>query len=295
VHAAVSAALRERSGQRRLRIRIVSVPSRYLAGEETALIRYLDGGPLKPTFTPPRPSERGVRRRPTLVQNVETLAHLALVARHGSEWFRAVGGPTAPGTLLVTLAGAVERPGVIEVAGGTRLAEVLALGAGAAGQPASVLVGGYFGAWLPADEALALALDGSELDRHGAALGAGVIAVVPDSACGVAELSRVMSWLANESAHQCGPCAHGLPAIADELALVAVGRAGAGALERVTRWASLVRGRGGCSHPDGAVRLLTSALRTLEPGLLDHARYGRCPACSRRPLLATPRPEPLAA
>jgi NADH:ubiquinone oxidoreductase subunit F (NADH-binding) len=271
------------------------VPSRYLAGEETALVRHLDGGPLKPTFTPPRPSDRGVGRRPTLVQNVETLAHLALVVRHGPAWFRSAGTPTAPGTMLVTLTGAVRRPGVVEVAGGTRLEDVLARAGGPAEDLAGVLVGGYFGAWLPAGVALGLALDTAELGPHGAAPGAGVVVAVPASACGVAELARVTAWLAGQSAHQCGPCANGLPAIAAELARVAAGRAGPGALERILRWAQLVNRRGACGHPDGVARLVTSALRTLEPELRDHERHGRCAACGRPALLATPEWEAIAA
>ena len=293
VQQAVGAAIRERDG--RLRVRVVAVPPRYLAGEETALVRHLDGGPLKPTFTPPRPSDRGVGRRPTLVQNVETLAHLALVARHGHAWYRSVGTANAPGTMLVTLGGAVRRRGVVELPGGTRLADALECGGGAAEDLSGLVVGGYFGAWLPAEAALGLSLDGTDLARHGAALGAGVVVAVPVSACGVAELARVVAWLAGQSAHQCGPCSNGLPAIAGELARVATGRAGLGALERVERWARLVDRRGACGHPDGVARLVRSALRTLEPDLRDHERHGRCSDCSRPALLAAPVWEPIAA
>jgi NADH:ubiquinone oxidoreductase subunit F (NADH-binding) len=294
VHAAVSDAVRERDW-RRLGVRVAAVPSRYLAGEETALVRHLDGGPLKPTFTPPRPFERGVGRRPTLVQNVETLAHLALVARHGPSWFREVGWPTSPGTMLLTLAGAVDRPGVVEVPGGTLLRDALALGGIEGRDIASVVVGGYFGAWLRAPDALSVALDERELTHHGAAVGAGVVVALPASACGVAELARVISWLAGQSARQCGPCANALPAIAGELERIATGRAEAGARGRVVRWAGMVRSRGACRHPDGAVRLVASALRTLDAELRDHERHGPCDACARPPVLATPTPEVLAA
>jgi NADH:ubiquinone oxidoreductase subunit F (NADH-binding) len=291
---ALREAIRERGGQRRRRVRIAAVASRYLAGEETALVHHLNGGPLKPTFTPPRPFERGVGRQPTLVQNVETLAHLALVARHGPSWFREAGRPTSPGTMLLTLSGAVRSPGVVEVPGGTTVGDALAL-AGLREPVASVVVGGYFGAWLSAPSALSLALDESELTHHGAAVGAGVVVAVPESACGVAELARVMSWMAAQSAHQCGPCSNGLPAIAEVLELMAAGRAGPGARERMRRWAGMVRARGACRHPDGAVRLLQSALRTLDADLRDHERHGPCDACSRPPLLLTPKREALAA
>jgi NADH:ubiquinone oxidoreductase subunit F (NADH-binding) len=295
VRGAVEDAVRERSDWGRLRVRTVPVPPRYVAGEETALIRYLDGGPLKPTFTPPRPYERGVGRRPTLVQNVETLAHLALVTRHGPRWFRQAGRHTSPGTMLVTLSGAVSFPGVIEVPGGTTLADALAFGDGPSEELGSIVVGGYFGAWLPAPSALGLALDERELGHHGAAVGAGVVVAMPESSCGVAELARVVSWLAGQSARQCGPCANGLPAIAGVLNRMAAGRAEKGSRAQLARWAGMVRNRGACRHPDGVVRLLTSALRTLDADLRDHELHGPCDACVRPPLLATPTPEALAA
>ena len=129
-------------------IRLVATPSSYLAGEESALVRFLNGGPPKPTFVPPRPFERGVARRPTLVQNVETLSHLALIARHGPEWFREAGTPREPGTALVTLSGAVAEPGVYEIGFGTSLRDLLGAAGGATAPVRAVLLGGYFGSWL---------------------------------------------------------------------------------------------------------------------------------------------------
>jgi NADH:ubiquinone oxidoreductase subunit F (NADH-binding) len=94
-------------------VEVVEVPERYVASQETALVRFLGGGPALPTTSPPRPAERGVACRPTFVANVETLARIALVARHG---------PTTPPTMLLTVGGAVTRPGVVEVPTGTPLA-----------------------------------------------------------------------------------------------------------------------------------------------------------------------------
>ena len=71
------------------------MPSHYVAGQETALVSHLNGGPALPTFTPPMPFEQGVGARPTLINNAETLAHLALIARHGAPWFRQLGTPYA--------------------------------------------------------------------------------------------------------------------------------------------------------------------------------------------------------
>ena len=102
-----------------VRVRVTGVPGRYVASEQSSIVQYLNGGPAKPTFAPPRPHERGVRGLPTLVNNVETLAHLALIARYGDRWFRSAGLPAAPGSMLVTVSGAVCRPGVYEIELGT--------------------------------------------------------------------------------------------------------------------------------------------------------------------------------
>ena len=121
-------------------------------------MHWLNGGDAKPTFTPPRPFEQGVARRPTLVDNVETLAHLALIARvGGAHWADA-------STTLVTVSGAVERPGVYEVPTGISLDAVLRNARQR--PPVGVLVGGYFGTWLTPDRSGATrALDAGIVSR----------------------------------------------------------------------------------------------------------------------------------
>ena len=282
-NAAVSRALAERRDADLVRVQIV--PDAYLAGEETALIRSLNGGPLKPTLTPPRPDQRGLGRHPTLVSNAETLAHVALIARHGARWFRELGTAAHPGSALVTVGGAVERPAVYEIALGTPLAHVLAM----AGEPdparGAVLVGGYYGAWLAPGAAAGARLDNGSLREHGAALGAGVIAVLPEEACPVAEVARVVGWMAGESAGQCGPCVHGLAAIAGALASLVEGTPDPFVLGRLERWSDQVQGRGACHHPDGVVRFLRSALAVFSLDFEDHQRHGPCDGCKRARVL----------
>lgn len=286
VEAAV--AERRRHGlDRSVLLRVVAVPERFVAGEETALVRFLDGGPAKPTFGV-RPFERGVGGAPTLVQNVETLAHLALIARFGPGWFRSVGTDEEPGTLLVTLSGAVRAPGVYEVATGTRLDALVAQAGGPAAQPGAVLVGGYFGSWVPAAPALASPVSHAGLLPHGAAPGAGAIVLLPAAACGIAETARVARWLAGESAGQCGPCVHGLAAIAGDLEDVASGRGGRDALARLERRLGIVPGRGACRHPDGAVRFVASALRVFAGELERHVHRRGCSAATPGHVLPLP-------
>jgi NADH:ubiquinone oxidoreductase subunit F (NADH-binding) len=281
---ALSTAVRERGETKT--VTVTPVPDAYLAGEETALIRHLDGGPLKPTTTPPLPFERGLRRRPTLVQNPETLAHLALILRHGPEWFREAGTLGHPGTALVTLGGAVAQPGVHEIALGTPLQTLIDTAGGLTDEIIGILVGGYHGCWIPAAALRDVTLDDEGLAWYGASLAAGVIVVLGAAACPVREVTQIMSWLESESAHQCGPCSNGLPAIANELQAIASGRDDGHSLARVERWAGLIVRRGACRLPDGAARFLRSALDVFAPEFERHARRGPCHACARTTTLA---------
>jgi NADH:ubiquinone oxidoreductase subunit F (NADH-binding) len=269
-------------------LRAVTVPDGFVSGEETALVRYLDGGPALPAFVPPRPFERGVGGAPTLVQNVETLAHLALIARFGPGWFRSVGTTAEPGSALVTLSGAVRDPGVYEVALGTPVRQLLERAGGATAELGALLVGGYFGTWVAAADALAAQLSASGLAPLGAAPGAGAIVALPSSSCGVRETARVARWLAAESAKQCGPCVHGLDAVASDLEELARGRGGAAARDSLERRLGLVEGRGACRHPDGAVRFVASALQIFAAEVELHVR-GRCSGRAAQAVLPLPR------
>ena len=260
-------ALQERRDDIASRSRLV--PDGFVTGEETALLQALAGGPARPTTKPPYPFERGLRGAPTLVQNVETLAHLALVTRFGAKWFRSVGTPDAPGTALVTLNGAVARRGVYEIAFGSTLGELVRRAGGFTADLAGVLVGGYFGAWLTPNGAESLRLTPDML-------GAGAIVALPRDTCGLGECARVVRYLAGESAGQCGPCVHGLPAIAGALERLAEGDGEA--VEQLRRWTSQVRRRGACRHPDGVARFVDSALDVLTDEVDRHRRR----ACRRR-------------
>ena len=128
---------RGRDDKSLVRVRLVHAKHRYVAGESSSVVRRVNGGPAKPSFSPPHPSERGVLGRPTLVQNAETIAHIGLIARHGDEWFRERGTASAPGTALVTIVGNIATPGVYEVDLGSSLVDV-ASGAGGVLSPPQV-------------------------------------------------------------------------------------------------------------------------------------------------------------
>ena len=256
-------------------VHLVPAPGGYVTGEESAVVHYLNGGQPKPTFVPPRPYQRGYRRRPTFISNAETMAQLALIARHGDRWFRELGTDADPGSALVTISGAVAAPGVYELAFGTAIRDLLA-GAGGETEPLrALLVGGYFGTWVDASSALGLRLAREDLRSVGCSLGSGVLIALGESSCGLHESARVIDYLARESAGQCGPCVHGLRAIADVVGDLAEGVAQLREKERVMRWAAEIRGRGACHHPDGAARFIESALTVFGDELISHER-GRC-------------------
>ncbi|GAY08352.1 NADH-ubiquinone oxidoreductase-F iron-sulfur binding region domain-containing protein [Pseudonocardia sp. N23] len=257
-------------------VHVVAVPARYVASEESALVQYLSGGPALPTTTPPRPAERGVGGRPTLVDNVETLADLALIAHHGPEWFRRTGTADLPGTLLVTTGGALRSPGVDEVCAGTTVRDALDLAGGPTEPVHAILSGGYGGAWLGLD-ALDTPLDHGPMRAAGSVLGVPVLLALPTRVCGLAQTAHLLDHLARESAGQCGPCTFGLPAVADDLAaLVRGGPDAPDAHSRLVRRLGVIAGRGACSHPDGAVRLTRSALRVFRSDVDDHVRGRPC-------------------
>ena len=284
---------RQQAGMDRIPIAVHELPHHYVSSEETSLVHWLNGGEAKPTTTPPRPFERGVAKRPTLIDNVETLAHVALIARYGAAWFREAGTGEATGTMLTTVTGAVSRPGVYEVEGGTSVGDVLEL---AGLQPGSeaVLIGGYFGTWHDIGLVASLPFTAAGLRGAGGSPGAGVLFALPAGTCGLSEAARIVRYLASQGAQQCGPCIFGLPAIADDLAQLAAGRPEGDPLSRMQHRFGVIPGRGACRHPDGAVRMADSALRTFAADAHAHARHRPCLSAHRgrrqTALLPVPRP-----
>jgi NADH:ubiquinone oxidoreductase subunit F (NADH-binding) len=281
------AAVAERSAARldRVPVEIIDAPPRFLAGEESALASRISGESAMPRFKPPRVFERGVAGRPTLVHNVETLAHLALIARYGPDWFRGAGTADEPGSMLCTLHQADGRRDVVETELGTPLRSLVHLGPGTQ----AVLSGGYHGAWLPAADAAQMTLSNAHLVPAGSFVGAGVLAALPADRCGIAETARVARYLALESAGQCGPCFNGLPRIAAALDEVASPQPDPRAVTDMMRWAGLVERRGACHHPDGTARFVRSALQVFREEIRVHSQ-GRCVDPARRPFLPIPAP-----
>jgi len=276
VAAAVSHAMEERLAARCAPASetLVHPPERFVAGEESALVRWIGTGQSLPSFRPDKGVSLQIGRKGALVHNAETLAHVALIARTGPEAFRARGLDEDPGTSLVTVSGAVEQPGVVEADRGTPLIEI-ANRAVPLGPSQALLVGGYGGAWVGPDH-FTTPYASLPLRAVGATAGVGVIVVLGQGVCGLTETARVAQYLAGQSAGQCGPCVYGLPAIAHDVARLARGQVDAGLAARLERRLGQVEGRGACRHPDGAVHLVRSALRVFAADVHAHLRGTPC-------------------
>lgn len=278
---AIDRARREltRAGARLPRWRSVVAPAAYVAGEASAAVNFVNGHDATPTSKPPRIHARGVDGRPTLVHNVETLANVPGIARDGAGWLRASGTPDCPGTILVTLNGAVRRRGVVEVPAGAVLADVLAdLGGGTPDDVQVVLPGGYFSGWLSAMVVWrGVTLDPASLRAAGSDLGSAAVTVIPESVCGLWQAARLLRFFADESARQCGPCTLGTAAIADALERVARGAARADDLARLRFYAErMLPGRGACGHLDGATKTARTTLDVFADEIETHLRRGGC-------------------
>jgi NADH:ubiquinone oxidoreductase subunit F (NADH-binding) len=250
-------------------IRVAVGPDRYLTGESSAVVRALSGGPALPDFRTRPSAVSGVDGHPTLVQNVETLARVAMIAR-GVE----------PASAIVTVTAGDARV-VIEVPTDASLQQVVERVSGAAGTVA-VLLGGYGGAWCRWSDLNGAILAEPELRRRGLSLGAGVLAALPPSECGLARTAEMVEYLAAQSARQCGPCVFGLRAVSDSMAaLVRGGRRSKKQAGHLSTFLAEIRGRGACGHPDGAVRMVASALDVFAEDVAAHLR-GRCAATGGR-------------
>ena len=249
---------RQQAGEPDPPVRILLAPVGYVSGEASAVIAGVRGQPVAPTFIadPARPWGDGP---PILVHNTETVARIGMVTATGADGY--------PSSSLITVAhidhGRITQRVVVEVASNDSVADALRLaGTGMDGSTTrgatttgAILLGGYAGTWHRGVDAASLPLDPAALRARGLSLGAGIIITVPDVDRVLTETIAITDYLAGESAGQCGPCQFGLPALVR-------------ALDRqrfaeIDTLAAPVAGRGGCRMPDGAVRMVTSAVDLL--------------------------------
>lgn len=274
--AAVQAALAElRAVPACIDIEVHVVEPRYVAGEETAVCRSINGGPALPMAKPPRPFESGVDGLPTLVTNVETLAHAAWIARNGADQYRMLGTDASPGTGLITLGGACRRPGVYEVPYGPTLGQLIEeCGSGLSGEMGGLLSGGWF-TGVSTAPLLDVAWCYDAMRAAGSGLGCGAVTILGSEQRIEDVAVQLARWYVEESAKQCGVCINGTAAIADTLALVSAGTADSDAIANLTRWGSSLQGRGACAFLDGAAALARSVAEITTNQPAAHSMTGK--------------------
>jgi NADH:ubiquinone oxidoreductase subunit F (NADH-binding) len=280
---------------RRLAIEIRTVQGAYMLGEETVLIKALEGKRGQPEQRPPHPAEDGLWGAPTVVQNAQTAAAAAWILRHSAPEFRKTGTAEEPGTILVDVRGPAGG-GIAEVPFGTPLADIVALAGGAtatkkgsagdagAGRPVkAVLVGGPSGGILPADH-LSTPYTYEALRAAGAHVGSGSVIVADDRAC-VVDLARVLTrFCADEACGKTIPCRIGTRRLAEMGEHLAAGTSRAGDLDLIITLADDITGSALCDHERLATLPLRSGLRYFGPEVEAHLEQGICPAGVCRPI-----------
>ena len=279
---------------RRIDVEVRTVQGAYLLGEETILIKALEGRRGQPEQRPPHPTTDGLWGMPTVVQNVQTLAAVPWILERGATAFRKIGTEDAPGTILVQVRGP-ERSGVAEVALGTPLREIANLaGAPARGRKLkAVLVGGPSGGILPPDQ-LAAPYSFETLRDIGAHVGSGSVIVADDRAC-IVDLARLLTrYCADEACGKTIPCRIGTRRLAEVGERLASGTSRGGDLDLATNLAEDIVGSGLCDHERLATLPLMSGLRYFRPEIDAHLLAGECPAGVCRPIAipADRRPAP---
>ncbi|WP_067463187.1 NADH-quinone oxidoreductase subunit NuoF family protein [Actinomadura macra] len=267
-------------GERRMPARVVRLTERFISGESGSVIRAINGEVPIPPGVKVRASDSGVDGFPTLLSNTETFAQLAVLVSLGPDLYASAGTEDEPGTTMLTVGGTK----VVEAPLGTPLRAVLER----CEVPPSpgVLVGGYHGMWLDPGAVQQAVLSRAGMRRVGGTVGAGIILPLTRGTCPLGEVTRIASYLAAQSAGQCGPCRLGLPDVVRSLNSLSDG---SGTVEDVRRAAGVGRGRGACTHPDGTARFVLSAVEAFAADIDVH-QYGA--TCGQPTFGVLPLPVP---
>jgi NADH-quinone oxidoreductase subunit F len=252
----------------------------YVAGEETAMLESMQGRPAMPRQKPPfYPTDFGLYGKPTLVNNVETLCNIPRILRNGADWFTQVGTEKCPGTMLFSLSGAVNRPGVYEMPMGTTIRRLIEeCGGGVPGERKvkAVFPGGPAFSMVTADQ-LDLPMDFDSLKKAGTGLGSAGVIVVDDTTCMVAQTLKFSNFFKTESCGQCPPCRMGTINLATLVEKVERGEGTQKDLDSLLQLCGFVKGTGYCTLVTGAAVLVQSSLRLFRHEYEEHIRLRRCP------------------
>ena len=262
-----------------LEILFTPAPPNYVAGEDTAALEVIEKKQPLPRQKPPYPATVGLFGKPTVVNNVETLANVPPIVARGAKWYRSIGTPGSPGTMIFSLGDEVSRPGIYELPFGTPLRFLIEeCGGGIRDESAikAILPGGPSSAFLPLDK-IDVTLDHDSLRAAGSSIGCGVVRLIGERACMVEETLRIAEFFAAESCGQCPACRMETNMIAAMLKKVQQGQGGTPILEQFRKVIEFNRGKGFCNliHMPGPP--VESALRLYRSDFEFHLANGHCP------------------
>lgn len=253
--------------------------SAFVCGEETALLRSCEGKRGEPTKKPPYPAVRGYLGKPTVINNVETLACIPQIVLKGAEWFQSVGTEGSKGTKVFALSGHVNNTGLFELPMGTTINQIVDIcGGGVKGgkQLKAVLVGGPSGGCIP-KELCDTDIDYESLTRSGAMMGSGGMIVLGEDACMVDIAKFFLSFSVDESCGKCTPCRIGNKRMLEILTKITEGKANEKDLDELEEIANYTKNNSLCGLGQTSPNPVLSTLRFFRDEYLEHI-HGRCPA-----------------
>jgi NADH:ubiquinone oxidoreductase subunit F (NADH-binding) len=252
----------------------------FVCGEETALIASIEGRRGTPRPRPPFPAQSGLWARPTLINNVETLASIPSIVRNGGDWYRAIGTEKSPGTKVFALAGRVVNTGLIEVPMGVKLRDIVFdIGGGIIGGAKfkAVQTGGPSGGCIPADD-LDMPVDYESLAQAGSIMGSGGMIVMDETSCMVDVAKYFMDFCKDESCGKCVPCRVGTVQLHGLLDKITRGEGEPGDLDTLERLAVMVKSTSLCGLGQSAPNPVFSTLRYFRDEYVSHIEDRVCPA-----------------
>jgi NADH-quinone oxidoreductase subunit F len=264
-----------------LEIRLFRGPDSYVTGEETAMLAVIQGLAGKPREKPPfYPTTFGLFKKPTLVNNAETLANIPIILNRGDAWFSKIGVPHCTGTMLFSVSGAVNRPGVYELPMGTPLRELIyECGQGIReGKRLKAVFPGGPSTTLLTEDHLDLSMDFDSFKKAGTALGSAGMLVFDENTCMVATVLEFSRFFAKESCGQCPPCSLGTVHMSELLERIESGDGERADLDALIQLCGIVKGKGICTVVTGASLAVQSTLKYFFDEYESHLAGKACDA-----------------
>ena len=259
----------------------------FVCGEETALIHSIEGRRGTPRTRPPFPAVKGLWERPTVINNVKTLASVPVIITRGADWFASIGTKSSKGTAVFALTGKIANSGLVEVEMGTPLSSIIyGIGGGIPNKKnfKAVQTGGPSGGCLPASK-LELPVDFDSLLEAGSMMGSGGLVVMDEDTCMVDVARFFLSFTQSESCGKCAPCRVGIRHLVDLLDKICKGNGEEKDLERLEKLAIMVKKGSLCGLGQTAPNPVLSALRYFRSEFIAHVVDKRCPAVVCRDLV----------